>query len=212
MSDQPSHRDPAELAALYVSGAMTPQQRRDVEGQLAAGDQELAREVARLEVVVRGLAETSKPLDPDPATREALLAHAAGRPSDPETHAGPRAPVWRDWKSDRETPDLFTLRADEGEWDETGVEGIQVRRLFVDRANNRMTALFKMAPGSAYVPHVHDGPEECYVLQGDLRVGDDLVMHGGDYQRAPAGSVHGVQRTETGCLLLVTSSLHDQPV
>ena len=75
-----------------------------------------------------------------------------------------------------------------------------------------MTALFRMAAGSEYIPHVHAGPEECYVLEGDLHVGDDIVMHAGDYQRAPAGSVHGVQRTEGGCLLLVSSSMHDEVV
>jgi hypothetical protein len=34
-------------------------------------------------------------------------------------------------------------------------------------------------------------------------------MRPGDYQRAPKGSRHGVQRTEQGCLLLITSSLTD---
>lgn len=87
-----------------------------------------------------------------------------------------------------------------------------MRRLFVDRAANRMTAMFKMAPGAAYVPHVHGGAEECYVLEGDLHVGDEIMMRAGDYQRAPAGSLHGVQRTEGGCTLLITCSLDDEVV
>ena len=47
------------------------------------------------------------------------------------------------------------------------------------------------------------------MLEGDLHIGED-VMHPGDYQFAPAGSRHGVQSTEHGCLLLITSSLNDR--
>ena len=66
-----------------------------------------------------------------------------------------------------------------------------------------------MAPGTSYPGHRHAGVEECYVLEGDLRVGD-LVMRAGDYQRAAIGSVHGVQSTEGGCLLLVLMSDRDE--
>ena len=73
-----------------------------------------------------------------------------------------------------------------------------------------MTAMFRMAAGTSYPEHIHDGPEECYVLEGDLHVGDRMVMHAGDYQRATPGSEHDEQWTEGGCLLLVTSSLSDE--
>ena len=94
-------------------------------------------------------------------------------------------------------------------WEPTGTAGVEVRRLFVDRESDRMTALFRMAPGSTYTAHVHAGVEECFVLEGDLRVGAK-VMHRGDYQMAPAGSTHGPQSTENGCLLLISSSLSDE--
>ena len=58
-------------------------------------------------------------------------------------------------------------------------------------------------------PHHHGGAEECYVLEGDLRTGD-VWMHAGDYQHAAAGSVHPVQSTVQGCLLLIHSSLQDE--
>ena len=75
-----------------------------------------------------------------------------------------------------------------------------------------VTMLIRMAPGTAYPAHRHGGAEECYVLEGDLHVGDDIVMHAGDYQRAEAGSTHPVQSTRGGCLLLLTSSLRDELV
>jgi quercetin dioxygenase-like cupin family protein len=70
--------------------------------------------------------------------------------------------------------------------------------------------LVRMEPGSSYPGHVHGGPEECYVISGDLRVGDSLHMRAGDYQRVAAGMTHPVQSTDEGCLLLITSSLHDE--
>ena len=66
-----------------------------------------------------------------------------------------------------------------------------------------------MAPGSSYPCHVHNGPEQCLVLEGDLLVEDDLLGPG-DYQWAEVGSRHGIQSTKQGCLLLITSSMTDE--
>ena len=74
----------------------------------------------------------------------------------------------------------------------------------------RVTMLVRMEKGTSYPSHRHAGPEECYVLAGDLEVGDQLEMHAGDYQRVERGSVHPPQTTREGCLLLITSSMHDE--
>jgi quercetin dioxygenase-like cupin family protein len=100
-------------------------------------------------------------------------------------------------------------RADEAVWEKTPIPGITTRILFVDPPRNQFTALVRMEPGASYPGHVHGGPEECLVLEGELCVGGDTVLRKGDYQRAAGGSRHGVQSTQTGCLLLVTSSLND---
>lgn len=72
-----------------------------------------------------------------------------------------------------------------------------------------MTFLARMAPGSSYPSHRHGGPEECYVLKGDLDVGH-RKMRAGDFERAEPGSVHARETTEEGCLLLIVSSLRDE--
>jgi quercetin dioxygenase-like cupin family protein len=69
--------------------------------------------------------------------------------------------------------------------------------------------LVRMAPGTSFPAHVHNGPEECFVLQGDLTIGP-ATMATGDYQYAPPGSSHPVQSTRGGCVLLLTSSLSDE--
>jgi anti-sigma factor ChrR (cupin superfamily) len=69
--------------------------------------------------------------------------------------------------------------------------------------------LIRMEPGASYVPHRHGGPEQCYVVEGDLRDGD-VVVRAGDFQCAPESTMHGAQTTEKGCLLLIVSSLRDE--
>ncbi len=214
--------DPRDLAALYVAGALTPDEHDAVEARLAAGEAALIAAVRELDDVTAHLLHGAPSLIPPATIKSALLVRTGAladgshrrdneaAANDDDEHDHDHVQVWRDWKGDQADGPLFTLRSEEGDWEETGVDGIQVRRLFVDEQRNRMTAMFRMAPGAAYVPHVHDEPEECYVLEGDLHVGDELVMHAGDYQRATAGSLHPVQYTKGGCLLLVTSSLHDE--
>lgn len=207
---EPAGSDPAELAALYLSGAMSDPEREVFEQRLARGDEACARELDRLQDAAEALLQNVEPVAPPTAVRERLMRLIAPQPTPPREHKGEQ--IWRDWDSEDASEPLFTLRADQGDWEETGVAGVQVRRLFVDRPANRMTAMFRMAAGADYPEHVHDGPEECYVLDGDLHVGDELIMRRGDYQRAMPGSEHGRQWTQDGCLLLVTCALTDEMV
>ena len=201
--------DTSELAALYAAGAMTPQERAAFEVLLASGHEHVVSEVRKLDDAVRALGAAA-PVQPSPSVKDSLLRQIDVQKRESSGHS-PREQIWKRWDTN-DGEALFTLRAGDGSWEETGVDGVQVRRLFVHRPNNRMTAMFRMAAGTNYPQHVHNGPEECYVLQGDLHVGDELVMRAGDYQRATPGSHHDDQWTEGGCLLLVTSALDDELV
>lgn len=114
--------------------------------------------------------------------------------------------VWKQWE--RSSGDLHVVRDGEAEWQNVR-EGIRAKQLFVDPARDMATMLIRMEPGAAYVPHRHAGPEQCFVLEGDLHDGEQ-VYRKGDFQCAAEGSTHGVQWTEQGCTLLIVSSLHDQ--
>lgn len=200
--------DPVETAALYLAGALELPRRRVVEEGLRTGDHALIEALRALEGGAAALSALAAPVTPPPGLRARVLEEVA------ELVGSGKRQIWRNWNQSGDAeaaPDgIFTLRMDEGAWEETGVQGVQVRRLFVDRAANRMTAMFRMAPGTEYPEHHHDGHEECYVLHGDLHVGDDLVMNAGDYQRAEAGSPHDRQWTKGGCVLLVSTSLSDE--
>lgn len=154
--------------------------------------------------------------------------HATPRPSglDADARAGARprgqcssseaarTQVWKAWaQSSAPTPllDFTFVSGTAGEWETTAIEGVEARRLFVDADGDRATFLVRMRPGAAYPAHVHAGPEECFVLEGDLLVGHQR-MRAGDYQRAESGSTHDVQSTEGGCVLLLVSSLGDEIV
>lgn len=122
-----------------------------------------------------------------------------------------RVQVWKSWTRSvaPKREELTFVRADSSEWQSTSVAGIEARQLFVDAAQDRATFLVRMAAGTAYPAHIHAGAEECFVLEGDLTVGE-LTMKAGDYQRAERGSKHGVQSTQRGCVLLLVSSLSDE--
>ncbi|MFN0134936.1 MAG: cupin domain-containing protein [Phycisphaerae bacterium] len=193
--------DPHEQAALYVAGALTDAETTEFEQRLAAGDADVRAALGEYSDVATTLGGGYSIAAPK-ASRDKLL-----RLIDSAPQHSPQ--VWKAWNADRATNTVHTVRANEGTWDETGVPGVRVRKLFIDQERNQFTAVVKMEPGTSWPRHRHDGPEECMVLEGELHVGD-MVMKKGDYQRAEPDSHHCIQRTETGCTLLIVSSLSDE--
>jgi anti-sigma factor ChrR (cupin superfamily) len=201
--------DPAELAAVCAAGALSHDELVKFEAHLAAGCAACTAEFAQLGPVVAALARVITPVTPDPATREKLLWRVAAHGETAGGASPMRGPVLQETMHEAHRTALVIKRASEAAWESIAIPGIHLRTLFVDDHNNHFTALVRMAPGTSYPRHIHRGPEECLVLEGDLRVGN-TVLHAGDYQRAPTGTEHGVQSTEQGCLLLITSSLTDE--
>jgi anti-sigma factor ChrR (cupin superfamily) len=106
---------------------------------------------------------------------------------------------------------IQVVRAGSGEWVETGVPGVRCKVLAIDEEQRVATMLVRRTPGASYPSHHHAGVEQCYVLEGDLSLGD-VTLHAGDYQRAVEDSDHAVQSTADGCLLLVSASQDDEVV
>jgi quercetin dioxygenase-like cupin family protein len=211
MNEPALDQDALELAALYALSALTPSEMEEVERDWRERPAFWA-EVRSLRDAAAGLAASGPRQKPRrdlwPAIRARVAAPAphpaeAGRPEARATQ------VWKDWRSMPAT-DSCVRTAQEGDFEPTDIEGISVRRLFVDDENDRVTMLVRMAPGTAYPAHVHGGVEECFVLAGDLAVGAGTTLRSGDYQRMDEGSQHPVQATAGGCLLLIASSRHDE--
>ncbi|MDN5941638.1 MAG: cupin domain-containing protein, partial [Nitrospira sp.] len=100
------------------------------------------------------------------------------------------------------------LRTSELEWQEVS-PGTFIKVLHEDTVNARATVLCRMEPGSTYGSHRHAQMEELYVLEGTCHCAGRL-MYPGDYHRAEAGSIHPPTWTETGSLMLVISSTHNE--
>jgi anti-sigma factor ChrR (cupin superfamily) len=182
----------ADLACLYLAGAMTDQESRDFERHLTKGCKACNDELRELSPLVDQLLGAVTPVVVDPSVGVRLAARIiedqpAARHSNPEDPSS-----------------MFLVRADQGQWRPADAPGIEVKTLFVDRELKRASVLVRMAPGAVYPIHSHIGAEECLVVQGDLVIGD-VVLHAGDYQRTPPGFQQAEQTTRTGCLLLISS-------
>jgi anti-sigma factor ChrR (cupin superfamily) len=191
-----------EQAALYALGALEAEQARAFESHLRSGCSTCQSELEAFRQTVSLLPLSLPEHRPHPPTRQALLARIR---SEPQTPDGPQ--VWKAWQASPQAG-LHVVRAQQGEWQVVS-EGVSAKQLYVDPARDIVTMLIRMAAGTEYPAHRHGGPEQCLVVEGDLRVGD-VVLHAGDYQCASRDSIHDITRTENGCLLLIVSSQHDQ--
>ena len=93
--------------------------------------------------------------------------------------------------------------------------GIRRKVLFEDMASTMRGMLLNIAPGGQYPAHRHSCDEYFFLIEGDLLVdeydGDGQVqLTAGDFQRSPAGSVHGRLSSPSGCFALVICSTKDQ--
>jgi quercetin dioxygenase-like cupin family protein len=99
------------------------------------------------------------------------------------------------------------VRSGQVEWrplDEPGVSGVDVKVLRRDDATGRApTILLRFAPGATYPAHNHPGGEEIFVLEGEIRLGQDH-LRAGDYLYTAPNNKHGVS-SETGCVLLLVA-------
>jgi putative transcriptional regulator len=192
--------EPCTQAELYALEALAPPERMAFERHLTACAR-CAAETRALSAVVADLGLAAPAVAPPAGLRQRLLAELA------REGAGAGTQVWKSWRPMPAAGAAHVVRAADSPWEATAIAGIEVRRLHADPANDRVTMLVRMAAGTAYPPHRHGGPEECFVLEGELQVGEELRS---DYQQMAAGEVHPLQSTATGCLLLISSSMRDE--
>jgi quercetin dioxygenase-like cupin family protein len=191
-----THSRYLDLAALRCLDLLDAEQASEFDRHVAQGCSACASELRSMYEVAGAIGFNVTFRDPPARLRSRLLERV---------RSGPQ--VWKQWGSS-DVSDLLVVRKHDGEWQKVK-EGVYSKPLFVDIDHDRVTMLIRMDPGASYVPHRHGGPEQCFVLEGDIREGDD-VFHPGDFQCAAKDSVHGVQTTESGCLLLIVSSLRDK--
>lgn len=97
----------------------------------------------------------------------------------------------------------LTVRDADAGWDDFA-PGIKRRVMWT--ANGEASLLYHALPGAQVPRHGHGHDEECLMLEGDIFL-DDVLLRPGEYQLAPAGSVHGGVSTDTGLVLYAHGDL-----
>ena len=75
--------------------------------------------------------------------------------------------------------------------------------LSYDNQTGEGSYLYKMDPGTKSKTHLHMGPEEFFLLEGDLIDSDGFQYNKGDFVHLAPGSCH-FSSTSEGCKLVVT--------
>jgi quercetin dioxygenase-like cupin family protein len=64
-------------------------------------------------------------------------------------------------------------------------------------------SLLRLAAGTTVPGHAHTIHEECLVLEGTLKIGQDLVLHAGDFHVGIQGVPHADASTDTGAVVFL---------
>ena len=204
-----SSEEACAWAALYVLGALAGDEKAAFEDHLRQGCETCQREIQSLEPVRDELALSAVPANPPARVRERLLGLLAKVPRQPQDQRS--APPSKPFVSPGillQQPGLLISRSREMEWEQVA-PGIHRKLLFLDQERDYATSLLRVDAGTHYPSHRHADVEEILVLEGDLCL-HGVVMGPGDYCRAEPESIHLETYSESGCLLLQLTSLHDE--
>ncbi len=196
MSQEHSIEEGRERAALYALGALRDEDLREFEQHLTSGCAICTDEVMAFTAVVAEIGHAAPLAAPRPEVRDRVLQRIEAQGMSKE----------------HPTVDKELLRfvgSDWLDWKPGNAPGVEIKVLAVDEERSYYTTLVRMQPGASLAPHRHVGPEESYILQGELLV-SGVLMGPGDYCHAAVGSMHTRVTTKTGCVFIAVASLHDE--
>jgi anti-sigma factor ChrR (cupin superfamily) len=188
-----------EQASLYALGALTEAESDAFEAEIEA-NAELREFVRSLERTAELFGMSVPPVPPPAGLREKILcridAHetaksAANKPL-PAAPSGLR----------------FLKGGDEKDWKPLPVPGAYVKLLSLERERGYAVLLGKLDPGVRYPAHTNAGPEDLYILTGDLVIGERKLV-AGDFHHADQGSQHAENYSVEGCTLLAVLTTDD---
>jgi quercetin dioxygenase-like cupin family protein len=183
-----------EELALYVFGLLEPEEARGIDRHLKGGCAACFEEWKSLAATATQLPLELEQLRPAPELKQRLM----------ERISNPRV-------SSVEEPEegVFVLRAGRGAWRKTPFPGVTFKVLYNDEQTGYLTSLLRMEAGAQYPAHHHAGVEQCWVIEGTVRIGS-IEISKGDFEYAAAETDHGMLQSDTGCLLLIIASRHDE--
>ncbi len=191
-----------DLAALHALGALDGEDARLFAKQLHDSAQARA-EADGFGRVAELLAKSLRGPVPSSNLKDSILRRAAQA----KAQAGATAQL-KTLLPQAQDGLAFLRGAGEANWLPLPVSGAFVKLLSFDDASGYAVVLGKLEAGSRYPSHTHLHPEDIYMLSGDLHVGEEIIRSG-DFHHAEAGSVHGVNWSEQGCVLICVLSKED---
>lgn len=199
----PAHRrltdEIAESAALYALGLLSESEHSSIDRHLAEGCSICQSEISRCGDSLALWSEQTA-VSPPASLRRKLL-QSLGERQDPPATARPLVLS--------AGSGITVLRTTKMKWNPGPTPGLWVKVLFDDSEHNMRTFLVRMAPGSLYPSHRHKAVEEVYVLEGELQV-EGIELTAGDFCLSEPESVHPSTFSNSGCLLMVKASKHDE--
>lgn len=190
-----------ELAPLYALDLLGLEERLWVEAQVLAYP-DLAEELASYQTAVGLIPYTAEPIPMAADLKDRLFASLGldlVEITPPQTSPVDDLPP---------LAELFSIRSENLEWKAHRTPGVQCAVLFVDPTQRMRSLLVKAAAGVVYPLHRHQGAEEIYMLEGELRL-NGTTYFAGDYIRSIAGSIHAPETT-TSCMFLIRACMDDE--
>jgi anti-sigma factor ChrR (cupin superfamily) len=187
-----------ELAALYALGALPPPERQAFKAELSAAP-ELQALTRGVQAAIAVVAASTPAVALPPGLKDKVLrriqelkAAQCSAQDSPSSLAGLS----------------FVPAAGESGWKPLPIPGAFIKLLSLERDRGYAVLLGKLEAGTRYPAHRNAGPEEFYILTGDLVVGDRRLV-AGDFHHADAGSRHDVNYSVGGCTLLAVLTTSD---
>jgi anti-sigma factor ChrR (cupin superfamily) len=109
------------------------------------------------------------------------------------------------------TPGLgleFVTAAGGHGWKQLPIPGAHIKLLSLEPNRGYAVLLGKLEAGARYPAHLNAGPEDFYVLTGDLVIGDRKLV-AGDFHHADGGSLHDENYSVEGCTLIAVLTTAD---
>jgi quercetin dioxygenase-like cupin family protein len=170
-----------ELVALDAAGALPAVEEKALRDRLAQADNGTIAAAAAVYSAAEAIAASAPSASPAPYLRERLLA--------------------------RLRPGFGFVSSDEG-WVPHAIPGITVKILSEQPERGYVTMLMRVKPGTVFPGHRHAGPEECYVISGDVTVAGRRLGPG-DFHHAEGGTTHGTLSSEHGATVLLVVAAAD---
>lgn len=187
-----------DQAGLYALAALSEAERVAFEDELR-GNAELGEFTRSILRAVDAIALSAPPVELPEGLKSAILQRidAEGATAAPAMIPDLRAPDLR-----------FLPAAASAGWKQLPIAGAWIKLLSLEHQRGYAVLLGKLDPGTRYPAHFNAGPEDFYILSGDLHVGE-TVLGGGDFHHAAAGSQHEENHSEAGCTLLAILTTDD---